>query len=182
MKKLPAGKFPVVEYSEKADKLLFVGKEDRTAYYQIVQAGYDLQLPQKSIKNSIEVSRTYKNTNGSNIKKAELGEEIEVHLKFRSLNDNTLHDIAIVDLLPAGLEVDAATMRNNNSGSWAPDYVDVREDRVVFYGTIRPQIQEIVYKVRAINKGTFIVPPLYGESMYDRTIFGYSPNEIFIVE
>lgn len=179
---LPAGKFPVVAFSEKAVKLLFAGEEDRTAYYQVVQAGYDLELPEKSIKNSIEVSRTYKNSNGSNIQKAILGEEIEVHLKFRSLNDRTLNDIAFVDLLPAGLEVSAATVRNDNSGSWTPDYVDVREDRVVFYGTINSQIQEIVYKVRAINKGTFIVPPLYGESMYDRTIFGYSPNETFIVE
>jgi uncharacterized repeat protein (TIGR01451 family) len=179
---LPAGKFPVTEFSEDADKLIFVGKEDRTAYYQVVQGGYELLLPQKSIKNSIEISRTYKNSKGSDIQKATLGEEIEVHLKFRSLNDQTLNDIAIVDLLPAGLEVSAGSVRNNNNGSWNPDYVDVREDRVIFYGTIRTKIQELVYKVRAINKGTYIVPPLYGESMYDRTIFGYSPNENFIVD
>ncbi|NOQ28171.1 MAG: hypothetical protein GQ564_22645 [Bacteroidales bacterium] len=179
---IPSGKYPVIEFSENADKLLFDGKEDRTAYFQVVQAGYELELPDKSVKNSIEVSRTYKNSNGNSITKAELGEEIEVHVKFRSLNDKTLYDIAFVDLLPAGLEVSAATVRNNNGSSWTPDYTDVREDRVVFYGTIKPEIQEIVYKVRAINKGTFIVPPLYGESMYDQTIFGYSPNEIFIVE
>lgn len=179
---LPAGKFPVVDFSEDAIKLLFESEEDRTAYYQVVQAGYDLKLPQKSVKNSIEVSRTYKNLKGSNIQKATLGEEIEVHIKFRSLNDNTLNNIAFVDLLPAGLEVSAATVRNSNSGSWSPDYVDVREDRVVLYGTVEPHIQEFVYKVRAINKGTYIAPPLYVESMYDRTIFGYSPNEKFIVE
>jgi alpha-2-macroglobulin len=179
---LPAGKFPVTAFSEDADKLLFAGKEDRTAYYQVVQAGYEYLLPQKSIKNSIEVSRTYKNSKGSTVQKATLGEEIEVHLKFRSLNDRTLNDIALVDLLPAGLEVSAGSVRNNNDGSWNADYIDVREDRVVLYGTVIPQIQEIVYKVRAINKGTYIVPPLYSESMYDRTIFGYSPNEIFIVE
>jgi uncharacterized protein YfaS (alpha-2-macroglobulin family) len=179
---IPDGKFPVFAYSENADKLLFAGKEDRTAYFQVIQAGYELQLPEKDIKNSIEVSRTYKNLNGKTIDKATLGDEIEVHLKFRSLNDRSLHDIAIVDLLPAGLEVNAVSVRNNMRGSWKPDYVDIREDRVVFYGTVEPNIQEVIYRVRAINKGTFIVPPLYGESMYDRTIFGYSPNEEFIVE
>lgn len=179
---IPEGKFPVVNYSENAHKLIFEGEKDKTAYYQVVQAGYELDLPEKSIKNSIEVSRTYKNAKGNTISKAELGEEIEVHLKFRSIDKKTFHDIAFVDLLPAGLEVSAATVRNNNDGTWSPDYTDVREDRVVFYGTVYPEIKEIVYKVRAINKGTFIVPPLYGESMYDRTIFGYSPTETFIVE
>lgn len=179
---IPMGKYPVIKYSENANKLLFEGEKDKTGYYQVVQAGYELELPEKSIKNSIEVSRTFKNSKGNTINKATLGEEIEVHIKFRSLNDKTMHDIAFVDLLPAGLEVSAASVRNNGNSSYIPDYTDVREDRVVFYGTINPQIQEIVYKVRTINKGTFIVPPLYGESMYDRTIYGYSPNEIFIVE
>lgn len=179
---IPAGKYPVIEYSENADKLLFEGEKDRTVYYQVVQAGFELELPEKSIKNSIEVSRTFKNSKGNTIEKATLGEEIEVHLKFRSLNDKTMHDIAFVDLLPAGLEVSAASVRNDNNSFWNPDYIDVREDRVIFYGTIKPEIQEIVYKVRAINKGTFIVPPLYGESMYNRTIYGYSPNEIFVIE
>ncbi|MDA3891620.1 MAG: alpha-2-macroglobulin [Salinivirgaceae bacterium] len=179
---LPAGKFPVVEFSDKANKLQFSGKEDRTAYYQVVQAGYETQQPKKSISNDIEISRSFKNLNGNNIEKAKLGEEIEVHIKLRSLKDRNLNDIAIVDLLPAGLEVSAATMRNNTSGTWTPEYIDVREDRVVSYGTVEPNIKEFVYKARAINKGTYVVPPLYAESMYDRTIYGYSPNENFIVE
>lgn len=179
---IPAGKYPVISYSAKVEKLLFSTATDKTAYYQVVQAGYDLQLPQKPIINSLEVSRTFKNAAGNTITKATLGEEIEVHLKLRSITEESLYDIALVDLLPAGLEVSAASMRNATSGSWNPDYMDVREDRVVFYGTARPEIQEIVYKVRAINKGTYVVPPLYGESMYDQTIFAYSPNEVFTVE
>ena len=98
------------------------------------------------------------------------------------MNDKRLSDIAFVDLLPAGLEVSSTLVRNNNSGTWTPDYVDVREDRVIFYGNVNPNIQEFVYKVRAINKGTFITPPFYGESMYDLSIFGYAPNENFVVE
>jgi len=179
---LPAGKYPNVEFSETAEKLLFTVEEERTAYYQVVQAGYDLEIPKTSVKNEMEVSRTFTDLKGNTIKKAALGEEIEVHLKFRSLNDQTIYNVAFVDLLPAGLEVSSTIDRSNSSGSWNPDYVDVREDRVVFYGAINPKIQEIVYKVRAINKGTFVTPPFYGESMYDLSIFGYSPNENFIVE
>ena len=46
----------------------------------------------------------------------------------------------------------------------------MRDDRVVIYGTVTRNVGEFVYRIRATNAGTFIVPPAYGESMYDRTI------------
>ena len=46
----------------------------------------------------------------------------------------------------------------------------MRDDRVVIYGTAVRNAQEFVYRIRATNAGTFIVPPAYGESLYDRTV------------
>ncbi len=46
----------------------------------------------------------------------------------------------------------------------------MREDRVVIYGTATPNVQEFVYRIKASSAGRFIVPPAYGESMYDRRI------------
>jgi uncharacterized protein YfaS (alpha-2-macroglobulin family) len=54
--------------------------------------------------------------------------------------------------------------------TWETEYVDVREDRALIFGDLGPDMKEFVYKVRAVNKGTFTVPPVYGESMYDRTV------------
>jgi hypothetical protein len=48
--------------------------------------------------------------------------------------------------------------------------VDIREDRVVLFGTVGPKAQEFVYRIKATNKGTFAVPPAYGACMYDRTV------------
>jgi uncharacterized protein YfaS (alpha-2-macroglobulin family) len=179
---LPQGNFPSAKYSDKTQKLIFNNNENKTAYYQVVQAGYELEAPKKEVAEGIEISRSFKNLEGKTIKEAKLGDEIAVHIKLRSINNNTIHDIAIVDLLPAGLEVVATSLRNDLQGGWSPDYIDVREDRVVLYGSAYTNIHEIVYKVRAINKGTFVVPPLYAESMYDRNIYGYSLNKAFSVE
>ena len=57
-----------------------------------------------------------------------------------------------------------------NHPSGFPDYADLREDRVVAYGNIGTDIQELTYRIKATNVGTFTVPPAYGEAMYDRTI------------
>jgi uncharacterized protein YfaS (alpha-2-macroglobulin family) len=55
-----------------------------------------------------------------------------------------------------------------SSSTWQPEYADIREDRVVIYGTATPDVREFVYRIKATNAGKFIVPPAYGESMYDR--------------
>lgn len=179
---LPPGKFPTVSYSEDAAKLLIESKENLPLYYQVVQGGFDTSLPEKRVSKGIEIFREFTDKDGNVVSKAALGDEITVHLKFRSISEGNLYNIAIVDLLPAGLEATPTSVRENMSRSWRADHTDIREDRLVIYGTVRPETGEFVYTVRAINKGTFTVPPIYCESMYDRAIYGYSPQEPFIVE
>ena len=50
------------------------------------------------------------------------------------------------------------------------DYVDMREDRVLFYTSVGPNVQTITYQIKPANRGDFIVPPIFAESMYDRGI------------
>jgi uncharacterized protein YfaS (alpha-2-macroglobulin family) len=54
--------------------------------------------------------------------------------------------------------------------TWRPDYADAREDRVVLYGEAGSSAREFVYRIRAVNAGTYSVAPAYGESMYDRSV------------
>lgn len=64
--------------------------------------------------------------------------------------------------------------------TWSPDYTDVREDRVVIYGVAMPDVQEFIYRIRATTAGKFIVPPAYGESMYDRRVQARAPGGQFL--
>ena len=54
--------------------------------------------------------------------------------------------------------------------NWNITYADVREDRVVFYGTVSKDFSEITYRIKATNSGRFTVPPAYAESMYERNV------------
>jgi hypothetical protein len=56
------------------------------------------------------------------------------------------------------------------TSTWRPEYADIREDRVVIYGTATSDVKEFVYRIRAGNAGKYVVPPAFGESMYDRRI------------
>ena len=50
------------------------------------------------------------------------------------------------------------------------DYADVREDRAVFFMTAGKWVSEINYQIKPCNRGEFVVPPIFAESMYDRAI------------
>lgn len=73
----------------------------------------------------------------------------------------------------AGYESDDGAEPDCSCGilwSWAPggvDYADTREDRVVAYARATGSLQEFTYRIKATNVGSFVVPPAYGESMYE---------------
>jgi uncharacterized protein YfaS (alpha-2-macroglobulin family) len=79
----------------------------------------------------------------------------------------------VVDLLPGGFEVIRSSIPRSVRG-WSADYVDIREDRVIFYGSFASNVTELTYKIKATSAGAFSMPPAYGESMYDAEVFSRS--------
>ena len=55
-----------------------------------------------------------------------------------------------------------------DGSTFDPEYGDVREDRVVLYGMALEQVREYVYAIKATTAGTFGIPPIEAESLYDR--------------
>ncbi|WP_392562310.1 alpha-2-macroglobulin [Orbus sturtevantii] len=55
--------------------------------------------------------------------------------------------------------------------TWYPDYTDVREDRVIIYGSTEDDTtQTFNYQIKATNIGEYSIPSAYGEAMYNRDI------------
>ena len=149
-------------------------------FYTVSQAGFDTQPPDKAVSKGIEVIRQYTDAQGNVVTSATLGSNLTVHIKIRTTDGRSLNNVAILDLLPAGFEVQRDSIRND-SGDWHLDYSDIREDRVVFYGSFGPEAHEITYTVKATSPGTFIVPAIYAGAMYDRSAFGHSASGRFTV-
>jgi len=53
---------------------------------------------------------------------------------------------------------------------------------VVLYGGLSKDLAEYRYRIRATNAGTFLVPPSYAESMYDRTLRARAGSSRVIVQ
>jgi hypothetical protein len=203
---LPEGLFPTVKFSEQAAALRFGNETGLNAYYLIEQSGFDRKPPTQAIKQGLEVLREYTDANGKPLTSITMGQQVDVHLKFRGLKSGAYHDIALVDLLPGGFELIVPTQEaqtpfasasaeesegegegesHEDYSGWhcqicvgnknvSLQYADMREDRVVFYANVGDGVSEVTYRIKATNVGKYVVPPAYGEALYERSVVGRS--------
>ncbi|MBX3668844.1 MAG: hypothetical protein KF778_10615 [Rhodocyclaceae bacterium] len=168
-------------------KLKLDNQGDLPAFYSWAESGFERNLPQQAVAQGMEIVREFLDARGSVITQAQLGEEITVRVRVRATESHALQQVALVDLLPGGMEpvlnspsdsdepnTPLWKRRLGGQGTWNIDYADLREDRVVFYGNVDSSMTEVTYKVRATNVGDFKVPAAYGEAMYDRRVFARS--------
>ncbi len=142
------------------------------AFYQVVEAGFDRHAPDKPLTAGLEVFRELLDKNDKPVTRTKLGEPIHVRLRVRSVKNETATNVAVVDLLPGGFEVAGSSLQPGVSSIPGVDYVDVREDRAVFFVIASDSVLEINYQIKSSNRGEFVVPPVFAGSMYDRNVKG----------
>lgn len=153
-----------VNFGSEIHKLRFHNPTKETYFYQITQTGFDKDLPKEPIKNGLEIHREYRDSTGKVVQRTQLGNKIKAHIKAR-VNQSPLDHVAIVDLLPGGFEIIPHSVSTIGC-----DYVDVREDRIIFYCSLISEATELSYDLRAINKGEYTVPPIFAQAMYQPAI------------
>ncbi|MGC9317481.1 MAG: hypothetical protein ACP5KN_05525 [Armatimonadota bacterium] len=115
----------------------------------------------------MEVQRRLLNREGEEVSGLRQGQEVTVQLTLRAVEGAQDH-MAIIDLLPGGFEVLRDSVAVDRR--WM-DYVDVREDRLVFYGRLERRARILTYRAKATAAGSFVLPALYAESMYDPQVY-----------
>ena len=197
---LPAGSMPKVAVSEGSTRVEFSKTGPLNAYFVVNESGFDRNPPAAELSRGIEIFREYTDLQGAPITKVAVGQEFLVRIRLRSTDRDLAPQIAIVDLLPGGVEPvvelqpaadsstpgdDPAQMRQRSapsalpigvpgSSSWTPSHLDLRDDRLILYGDATRTIATFVYRARATNAGVFQVPPAFAEGMYNRTIVALS--------
>ncbi|MCO7226342.1 alpha-2-macroglobulin [Pleionea sp. CnH1-48] len=145
--------------------------------------GYPAAAPRKS-SEGIEVQRTYYNDQGQPLKlsQVETGDLVLVRLDVNSEDKKRIPDALIVELLPAGLELEnqnlmhATKMDNMRVGGkyvhqWMQrtriQHQEYRDDRFVAAIDLdRRRVSTVFYLARAVTPGHYQVPPTLVEDMY----------------
>ena len=169
-------------------KVKLANPGDLPLFYGWAESGYERNLPDTAINHGLEITQVILNDKGVAVDEVKMGDDVTVKLTVRALDRTAVRQVALVDILPSGLEpvaqptvgdeIDSDTpiwrRRLGGSGTWSLTYADMREDRVIFFGDVTMTPQEITFKARATNAGQFAMPAAFGEAMYERRVFGRS--------
>ncbi len=122
-----------------------------------------------------------------------------VRVKLTMVADNRRYHVALVDPLPAGLEIINPSLAVSGSIPqdpassdyrygwwwWGPwyEHQNMRDERVeAFTSLLWEGVYEYSYVARATTPGIFVVPPTKAEEMYSPEVFGRSGSDWVIVE
>ena len=124
-----------------------------------------------------------------------------VRVRITMVADNRRYHVALVDPLPAGLEIVNPALAVSGSipqDPGSPNYGDrygwwwrwswyehqnLRDERAeAFTSLLWEGVYEYTYIARATTPGTFMVPPAKAEEMYSPEVFGRSSGDRVVVE
>ena len=136
----------------------------------------------------LRLTRTYHDLEGTELGvkggSVNLADLIYVQVRIQNTTGERIQNIALVDRLPAGWEIENARLGRGGSVEWASaeeqwgaDYVNIRDDRVEVFGALEAgESKTVVYAVRAVTSGKFTLPPVEAEAMYDPRIWARDPG------
>jgi alpha-2-macroglobulin len=136
--------------------------------------GYDTSA------EGLEITRSYFDQGGNsmNLENLKLGDLVFVVLTLENKTGMEVKNIAMVDRLAAGFDVQNPRLNGGYSfpgvdfkDAWNLDYLNIRDDRVEMFGALKPTQKVVaVYAVRAVVGGKYSLPPATAEAMYDPRI------------
>ncbi|MGH7003150.1 MAG: alpha-2-macroglobulin family protein, partial [Alphaproteobacteria bacterium] len=137
---------------------------------------------QPAAKNGFEITRVFYNLRGERVDLGKVRQsDVLVAVIKVSAQGNRPHQALVVDLLPAGFEIENPRLdrRDPEQMKWLPELArpratEPRDDRFVAALDIWSNKRDfyLAYVVRAVTPGTFRLPAAYVEDMYAPALMG----------
>ena len=145
-----------------------------TAHYAWVSSGVPSRAPEAASRG-IAVTRTWKDRKGNPLAPGtplQRGARIEAILTLTPAAP--LRDLVVVDMLPGGMEIEnmrlSGSAEEEGEEGETPSIpairAEMRDDRLILFVNYLGKPQTYSYLLRAVTRGTFILPPLAAEGMY----------------
>lgn len=180
--------FEVPRASERGAVSLAVPAKGDGALYAIVTGEGVPTVPQRRPGGGegLGLVRRYLKADGEEIAadgaSVVLGELVFVELELSNLAGERVGNLALVDRVPAGWEIENPRLGRDlrpewldEDSLWAADHMDVRDDRIEVFGHLaQAETRLLVYAVRAVSAGEFAVPAATLEAMYDPRLWAQS--------
>lgn len=165
-------------YSEKLTLALDGGVQANKLYATISANGVPLKDSSTESNQNIQLDVQWYNEDGDRIDVSSVQQGTSFYGRFTAFNGSVvpyIEEVALVQILPSGWEIEntrlssavmPAWMEGWNTGS--EEYLDIRDDRIMWFFDLRKAKLDFVIKVNAITAGTYEMPGARCEAMYNR--------------
>ncbi|HVS63549.1 MAG TPA: MG2 domain-containing protein [Thermoanaerobaculia bacterium] len=178
-------RFEIARASEHRRLALELPARDQGALYLIVASeGVPSDVPEAPPGGAgLEVARTFHRASGEpfdpSSERVELGEVIHVQLKLANTSPERVTNLALVDRVAAGFEIENPRLGRERAidwidpdSLWQVDHLDLRDDRLEVFGALeRGERRRVVYSARATAAGRFTIPAVSAEAMYNPAVW-----------
>jgi len=158
-------------------------KSRKKLYLCIENTGFSKKV--KSFKeefNHLWLGRSVYTYDGKWVNYANQGDLLVIKITIKS--SGYYNNTAIEAPIPAGLEIENPRIGIEDLPQWTqktkkyklfnPEYVDIRDDRVILFGTVRNDTLSYYFLARAVTPGHFFFAPIRGLVMYNPDINGHT--------
>lgn len=146
--------------------------------YYVVRTTEGLRTQREVIAydRQLKVRRKWLDRTGKDVDPATLkvGDLVTVEIQVSTNAGNSIPNVAIVDALPGGLEIENPRLATSATPD-APsvgraDHFEFLDDRAVLFTTVHRHVQFYRYAARVTTPGRFEWPPIQASSMYDPSV------------
>ncbi|MBC8201182.1 MAG: hypothetical protein H8E86_03970 [Planctomycetes bacterium] len=170
--------FDVEDDATKTETITSTGDGQITVL--VSSSGIPTSAHERPIKqDKIQIERTWRDSEGRLIKRGDpviAGDLITVDLEVHSTSGFAYQNVAIVDVLPGGMEFElpalATSAKRDKTSIVNVDQVEFRDDRLLVFASLDDKPRRLRYLMRAIVPGTWAVPAPDALSMYDPDAHG----------
>jgi uncharacterized protein YfaS (alpha-2-macroglobulin family) len=151
--------------------LHYEGRSGEIYFYGLSETGFD-RVAAEPYAAGLTIDRELRNDQGTKTDSYGLQDKLEVTLFLKA--SEPLERMAVLELVPGGFEIDLgedglASRKSLRQGpnTWEPEFIDIQEDRIVFFGTVPEGTATFTYRLKPLSRGRFTFAAPYAEGMYD---------------
>jgi uncharacterized protein YfaS (alpha-2-macroglobulin family) len=168
-----------VKNAAKYNRVMLETQSESKLYLNIENTGFSkAERAFQYYTKGIKLWRTLYNYSGDRISSIQQGDLVIMKITMKS--DSYYDNVAVEAAVPAGLEIENPRIGGEDLPVWAqkrqkgrrirlwhPEYVDIKDDRVIMFGGAPPDTLYYYTLVRAVTPGKFFLPPATGIVMYN---------------
>lgn len=155
--------------------------QDNVLYVTLSQSGKYPLGEEETTQRKLELKAQYLDGGGETIDISSLqqGTEIMAQVSITNTTPDYVGNVALTQLFPSGWEIINTSFTELGGGAAGDaDYMDIRDDRVYSYFDLNGRETKVfTIKLNASYLGTYYLPGVQAEAMYDNSYFARTKGE-----